>query len=270
MTSTSATWQGADAYQAYMGRWSRPLADLFLPWLTAPTFARWLDIGCGTGSLSAAILACADPASVHGIDPSPDFITMAKSHVIDPRATFDVADALALPAPTGSYDTVVAGLVLNHIPEPGPATAAVEMVRVTRSGGLTAAYVWDYSGEMQFIRTFWEAAAAVDPDASAHDPRVAYHICKPEPLAALFESTGLSDITVDAIDLPMHFRNFDDYWVPHTLRGPSPPQRYLATVDDEMKTALREHLWSSLPFAADGTISLIGRAWAVKGTKRTD
>ncbi len=96
------------------------------------------------------------------------------------------------------------------------------MTRVTRPGGINAAYVWDYNGEMQFIRTFWDAAAAIDPNASTHDPRGAYRICTPEPLAALFNATGLDDVTVSAIDLPMRFRNFDDYWVPHTLRGPSP------------------------------------------------
>ncbi len=117
------------------------------------------------------------------------------------------------------------------------------------------------------MRYFWEAVAATDADAASHDPRAQYHICQPDPLAALFRAAGLGDVAVGAIDLPMGFRDLDDYWLPHTLPGPAAPQRYVSTLDDDRKAALRERLRVALPAAVDGTIDLIGRAWAVRGTK---
>jgi SAM-dependent methyltransferase len=260
-------WQGADAYEAYMGRWSRPMAQAFLPWFAAPRGLRWLDVGCGTGALTAAILDAADPSAVVGVDPSADFVATATAQLSDPRANFQVGDALALPMDSDAYDVVVAGLVLNHVPEPGP--AATDMVRVARPGGLVGGYVWDYAGEMQMIRFFWEAAAATNPDATTHDPRSgsSYRICRPEPLGELFRAAGLGEVVVEAIDLAMRFRDFDDYWQPNAMTGPAAPQRYVATLDDGRKAALQEQLRSTLPIAADGTIDLIGRAWAVRGTK---
>lgn len=266
----SNVWGGTDAYEAYMGRWSRPLARAFVAWFAVPAAGRWLDVGCGTGALTAAVLGAADPSAVLGIDPSTDFLATAQTQVLDPRARFEAGDARALPVDTDGYDAVVAGLVLNHVPEPAPAVA--EMVRAARPGGAVGAYVWDYSGEMQLIRSFWEAVAATDADAATHDPRssASYRICQPDPLTALFRAAGLSDVVVAAIDLPMRFQDFDDYWLPHTLPGPAPVQRYVSTLNAARTAALRGHLQSMLPIAPDGTIDLIGRAWAVRGTKGTD
>jgi hypothetical protein len=141
---------------------------------------------------------------------------------------------------TDSYDAVVAGLVLNHIPDPAP--AVFEMVRTARAGGAVGAYVWDYSGEMQPMRYFWEAVAATDAEAAAHDPRAHYHICQPDPLAELFRAAGLKNVEIDAIDLPMRFRDLDDFWRSHTLTGPAAAQRYVSALGAERKTALRKQL----------------------------
>ena len=258
-------WHGPAAYEAYMGRWSRPLADLVVPWFAAPPGGRWLDVGCGTGALTAAVLEAAGPVAVLGVDPSADFLATARARTPDPRARFETGDACALPLPSRAFDAVAAGLVLNHVPD--PATAVAEMARVARPGGLVGAAVWDYAGEMQMVRRFWEAAAATDPEAVRHDPRAGYRICRPEPLAGLFGATGLAGVAVEAIDLPMTFRDLDDYWLPHAMAGPAAPQRYVAALDDDRRAALRERLRAALPTAADGTIRLIGRAWVVRGTK---
>jgi len=263
-THGSGNWQGADAYEAYMGRWSFPLARVFVPWLSAQPGGRWLDVGCGTGALTAAVLAAAGPASVLGVDPSADFIATATAHISDPRARFLAGDAGALPVDDGDFDAVAAGLVLNHVPD--PAAAAAEMVRAVRPGGTVGAYVWDYSGEMQLMRFFWEAAVAMDPAATSRDPRAGYRICQPDAFADLFRAVGLPGV-VEAIDLPMPFRDFDDFWLPHTLPGPAATQRYVASLTEEGRAALREHLRTTLPTETDGTINLIGRAWAVRGTK---
>jgi ubiquinone/menaquinone biosynthesis C-methylase UbiE len=266
MTNASARhiWEGSDAYEAYMGRWSRPLARAYLPWFGAPKSSRWLDVGCGTGALTEAVLSTEEPTDVLGIDPSPEFVGHALSHVSDPRARFEVGDARQLPVSSDSYDAVVAGLVLNHLS--GTATAIAEMVRAARPRGMVGAYVWDYSGEMQLIRYFWEAVAATDADAATHDPRSGYHICQPDPLAAEFRAAGLTDVEVRPIDITMTFRDFDDYWLPHVMVGPSAAQRYLRSLGDDRQLALRERLRSVLP-ATDGSIQLIARAWAVRGAK---
>ena len=261
-------WQATDAYEAYMGRWSYPLARAFLAWLAAPTGGRWLDAGCGTGALTAAVLAATNPSAVVGIDPSSAFLDAAKARVRDPRARFEVGDAQTLPAPSNSYDAVVAGLVLNFVAD--PATAVADMARVAGPGGAVGAYVWDFRGEMQLVRYFWEAVAATDADAAARDPRPHFHSCEPKPLADLFRGAGLGDVVVGAIDLPMVFRDLDDFWLPHTKPGAAVAQRYASALDDERKAELRERLRVRLPAAADGTSGLIGRAWAVRGTKRAD
>src|SRR5687767_8497177 len=126
-------WTGTDAYEAYMERWSRPLARQFLAWFAVPAAGRWLDVGCGTGALTEAVLEAADPITVVGIDPSPAFLAAAQARISDPRARFEIGDARALPVASDDYDAVVAGLVLNFVPDPAPAVA--EMVRAARPGG---------------------------------------------------------------------------------------------------------------------------------------
>jgi SAM-dependent methyltransferase len=259
--------RATDAYEAYVGRWSRPLAEAFLAWFAVPTAGRWLDVGCGTGALSEAVLAATDPIAVVGIDPSPEFLDAAQSRVSDPRARFEVGDALALPVPSDAYDAVVAGLVLNFVPDPAPAVA--EMVRAARPGGAIGAYVWDYRGTQQRAQYVWEAVAATDAAAAALDSRPHFHTCEPKPMTELFRAAGLGDVVVGAIDLPMVFRDFDDFWLPHTMAGAAVAQRYVSGLDDDRKAVLREQLRATLPFAADGSLHLIDRAWAVRGTKPT-
>ena len=125
---------------------------------------RWLDVGCGTGALTATILAKADPAEIVGVDPSEGFLTTARARIDDARATFRTGDAQSLPVPDGHFDAVVSGLVLNFVPEPHRALA--EFVRVARPGGVVAAYVWDYAEGMEMLRHFWDAATALDPAAA--------------------------------------------------------------------------------------------------------
>jgi SAM-dependent methyltransferase len=259
-------WLGTDAYDAYMGRWSRRMARAFLVWLAVPKGSWWLDVGCGTGALTEAVVSGEEPVAVLGIDPSVGFLGDARGRVADPRAHFAAGDAAALPVAGEYFDVVVAGLVLNHVPKPSAAVA--EMARVAHSGGVVGAYVWDYNGEMRLSRSFWEAVAATDPDAASRDPRSGYWISRPDALAAEFRAAGgLDEVEVDSVDITMRFRDFDDYWLPHVMEGPSPPQRYVRSLGEDKRVALREQLRSTLPVAADGSIELLGRAWAARGRK---
>jgi len=258
-------WASGSPYEAYVGRWSRLVAREFLAWLAVPSGSRWLDTGCGTAALSEAILRKAGPAEVVGTDPSNGFIAYARERVRDERATFAVADAQALPFADDHFDAVVSGLVLNFIPSPERALA--EMARVVRPGGTLAAYVWDYAGEMQLMRRFWDAAAALDPGAQDWDEGRRFPLCRPQPLERLFGDAGLEIVVVRSIDVPTIFRDFDDYWAPFLgAQGPAPS--YAMSLSDQQRVALGERIRAGLPTADDGSIRLIARAWAVRGRVR--
>ena len=263
--ATDAMWADAEAYDAYIGRWSRVAARMFVEWLGVAPRSEWLDVGCGTGAVTQAILDGADPKRVLGADRSGAFVARAAATITDPRAGFEHADAGRLPVREGAFDAVVSGLMLNAMSDQ-PATLA-EFVRVARPGGIVATYLWDFDGEMQVLRYLWEAAKALDPRSdSASDDDAAFAICKPDKLKSAFERAGLVDVEVRALDAPARFRDFDDYWTP-LLSGHAPSQEHVAALDPESRARLRERLRSTLPFAQDGSISLIARAWAAKGRK---
>src|SRR5215210_3799861 len=111
-------WDSGDAYEPYVGRWSRLVAREFLGWLAMPTGCRWLDVGCGTGALAEVILALAAPREVVGVDPSPAYVAFARDRVNDPRVRFEVEDAQAIQEASATFDAVISGLVLNFVTEP--------------------------------------------------------------------------------------------------------------------------------------------------------
>jgi hypothetical protein len=157
----------------------------------------------------------------------------------------------------------VSGLAVNFVPD--PACAAAEFARVAAAGGIAAAYVWDYAEGMQMMRYFWDAATAIDPAAGNLDEVGRFAMCRPEPLRALWTEAGLQDVEVQAIEVPTVFANFDDYWSPF-LGGQGPAPGYVKTLSEEHRDTLREQLRASLPGIQDGSIPLVARAWAVKGT----
>jgi SAM-dependent methyltransferase len=263
MARPAEVWAAGDAYEPYIGRWSRLVAAELLAWLAPAAGGRWLDVGCGTGALAATVLAGADPAAVVGLDPSAGFLAAARARLVDRRVRLVAADARRLPLATASFDAVVSGLVLNFVPD--PAAAVAEMARVARPGGRVAVYVWDYAGGVELISRFWEAAAALDPAAAALDEGRRFPLCQPEPLAALFRGAGLDGVAVRPLEVATVFRDFDDYWTPF-LGGQGPAPGYAVALDEAARAALRETLAARLPVAADGSIPLQARAWAAAGT----
>jgi SAM-dependent methyltransferase len=256
-------WHDDDAYEGYVGRWSRPVAERFIDWLDVPAGGRWLDVGCGTGALTATVLARAAPAAVIGVDPSKEFIAAAGRRVDDPRARFGIGTAGSVPIEDGWADAVVSGLVLNFVED--LQVALGEMRRAATGGATIAAYVWDYAGEMQLIRRFWDAAVALDPNASSLDEGSRFPLCAPGPLRDVFEAGGLTGIDVRSIDIPMVFRDFDDLWTPF-LTGVGPAPGYTLALDEGSRTRLRGRLRATLPIGPDGSIHLVARALAVRGT----
>jgi SAM-dependent methyltransferase len=262
VTSQDA-WAIGAGYEPYIGRWSRLVAREFVPWLGIKRGATWLDVGCGTGELTRAVLDLADPQNVVGIDPSDGFLAYARAHT-DERARFEHGDARSLPADDATFDAVVSGLVLNFVPT--PEQAVDEMVRVARPGATVAAYVWDYADQMQLIRYCWDVAVALHPGAAELDEGRRFNLCDPHALRSVFGAAGLERIEPRAIDVPTVFRDFDDYWSPF-LAGQGPAPTYVMSLSDSAREQLRERLRATLPIAADGSIHLTARAWAIQGVR---
>jgi SAM-dependent methyltransferase len=256
-------WAVGDAYESYVGRWSRLVAADFLRGLDLPAGRSWLDVGCGTGALSETVLAQAGPSRVAGVDPSTGFLAAARARLAG--ASFCVGDARSLPFADHGFDAVVSGLALNFVPGPGRAVA--ELTRVAAPGGTVAAYVWDYAEGMAMMRYFWDAATALDPGAAELDEGRRFPVCRPEPLSRLWADAGLDDVTVRPIEVPTVFADFEDYWGPF-LGGQGPAPGYLMSVTEEHRRDLRDLLRTRLPVAPDGTLPLTARAWTVRGVAR--
>jgi len=257
-------WASGDAYEGYIGRWSRLVAPLFLDWLGVPEDRSWLDVGCGTGVLTRAILERCAPRSVVGVDPSSPFVDHARRATTDARVRFETGSADATGQPDASADAVVAGLVLNFVPDLD--AALEEAQRVVRPDGTVGGYVWDYAAGMQLLRHFFDAAIALDPGLAPHDEAVRFPITHEGRLAAAFEAAGLVGVAQRPIEIPTVFRDFDDLWMPF-LGGTGAAPTYVAALDGAARTALRDRLRASLPIEPDGSIHLTARAWAVKGRR---
>jgi len=257
----SMLWRNGDAYERYMGRWSRCVAPRFLEWLSAPAGLDWIDVGCGTGALSTAILAACAPVRVCGVEPSPAFVESARVQMGDSRWSSRQASAEALPYADHEFDMAVSGLVLNFVTDRDRALG--EMIRVVRPGGTVGAYVWDYAGHMQIARYFFDAAIELDPAAQTADEK-GILFCRPTPLAEMFAAAGLAQVEVRALDFTAAFGSFEDYWAPF-LGGTGTAPKYCVSLAPAEQTRLRELLRERLPVGPDGEILLAMRAWAVKG-----
>lgn len=195
-----------------------------------------------------------------GAEPSFNFANYAQQQIVE--ASFYIASGHALPFKTNTFDVIVSGLALNFIPD--PQLALQEMQRVVRQGGAVAAYVWDYAGQMEFLRYFWDAAVTIDPSAVSRHEGHRFPICQSEPLEALWQAANFDDIEVTDLSIPTIFENFDSYWESFTV-GNFPAPQYLSALPKSQQNALRETLRNRVPRAQDDSISLIARVWAIQG-----
>ncbi len=256
-------WQSGSSYEYFMGRWSRLVAEAFLDWVAPASGLRWLDVGCGSGALSQAIVSKCDPDQLIAIDRSEGFVSTTRDR-LGARAMCKVGDALSLPVDDASMDMAVSGLVLNFIPVPDAAVA--EMQRVTTPGGMVAVYVWDYSGRMEFLNHFWDAAIELDPGAADLHEKRRFPGFNAERISGLMSGAGFAGVKTGAIEITTRFADFDDYWKPF-LGGQGPAPTYVSTLPPAERDALRDALMARLPVKADGSIPLSARAWAVKGIR---
>jgi SAM-dependent methyltransferase len=260
--AVSDRWAVGAAYEEYMGRWSRVVARSFVEWLAVEPRAHWLDVGCGTGALTQAICELGRPASVVACDPSGPFLETASSTLPDKRVSFELGTGEHLPDREGGFDVVVAGLVLNFLPDARRALGA--MRRRLSERGQVAVYVWDYDGGIEFLRCFWEAAIELDPGAASLDESRRFAPFNKAGILAAFAAAGLGELEAERLNIATPFASFEDYWAPFLGRtGPAPS--YVASLDVTRRERLKARLSERLTPNAEGRIALHASAWAVRG-----
>ena len=252
----------AEVYEERMGRWSRQLAPLFVEFVDVQDGEKLLDVGCGTGSLSATLVRVTRASKIVGIDPSKGFIEYARTQGADPRVTFDLGDAQSLPYPDASFDRCMALLAVDHIPD--APKAIIEMRRVTKTSGVVATTMWDRSRDNELYGCFWDAVEAIDTTAKRPFGRQGSY-GSAEALSQLWTGAGLTDIEVTDLSMRCRFSSFDELWQ-RCLNAEGPAgvcmERLSADSREALRKAMRRNVLGDGP---DEPISLKAKAWAVRG-----
>jgi SAM-dependent methyltransferase len=247
----------AESYDRFMGRYSGSLAAEFAAFAGVEPGMRVLDVGCGPGALSTALVDLVGVGNVVGADPSEPFVEACRARL---GIEVERADAEELPFPDGAFDAALAQLVVNFMAD---ANAGVrEMARVTRPGGTVAACLWDYGGGMQMLRMFWDAAVELDPERGGRADEAGMKYMREGELAALWREAGLEDVRDGTIEARAAYADFDDFWEPFTL-GVGPAGAFVATLDEDGRAKLRGALRERVD--EDGPFELSAKAWAVSG-----
>jgi SAM-dependent methyltransferase len=251
-------------YELQMGRWSRRLAPLFIQFAGTTGPLRVLDVGCGTGSLSAHLTLDPQIVCVRGLDLSPAYVAYGNQRNQDARLALEVGDACALPYPDGAFDHAVSMLALQFVPRAD--LAVREMCRVTRPGGTVAAATWDTRGGVVALRMIYDAAALLDHRGQqARAAAYTRPMTRPGDLVRVWLGAGLADVEQTMLTIRMDFASFGDFWAPNEGRD-GPVAAYLSTMGPDERARLREVVrLAYLDGEADGPRSYAATAWAVKG-----
>jgi SAM-dependent methyltransferase len=246
------------AYERMMGTWSRFAGEIFLDWLAPRPGLRWVDVGCGNGAFTEALVERCAPAEVQGIDPSEGQLAFARTRPAARVAQFQQAGAMALPFSADRFDAAVMALVIFFVPE--PAKGVAEMVRVVCPGGTIAAYAWDMFGggfPQEPIHAEMRAMGLKFPYPPSADAS------RMEVLGDLWTGAGLEAIETREITVQRTFADFDDFWTTSLIGSTvGPTVAAMAASDVErLKSGLR----ARLPADAAGRITCSGRANAIKG-----
>ncbi len=252
----------AQAYERFMGRWSRDMAPLLVQFAGVRDGDTVLDVGSGTGALAAAVAQRAPSSRIVGIDPAAPYVALAQSRHGSVRVQFEVGDAQQMRFDRAMFDRTLSLPVVNFIPDVRKALG--EMKRVTKPKGIVAAAVWDYGEGMEMLRVFWDEAVALTPTHAARDERN-MPLCRRGELAELWRAQGLQDVVEEALKIETRFASFDDFWTPF-LEKQGPAGAYVASLSaadqESLRLRLRRRLLGDGP---DKTIVMHARAWAVRG-----
>ena len=252
----------AETYDRFVGRYAPALARELIAYAGVQAGDTALDVGCGPGALTTELAVLLGAASVTGVEPSEPFAAAARSRL--PEVRIEVARAESLPFDDGSFDRVLAQLVVNFLKD-APAGLS-EMRRVCRPGGSISAAVWDYGGGMTMLRRFWDAVIETDPTAYGHNES-RMHYSTPEELSGLWTATGLKSVTTKSVEVTASYTDFADLWAPFE-QGVGPAGAYTITLDDEARSALRTRYHQILN-VGEAPFTLPAKAWLVTGTLPT-
>jgi SAM-dependent methyltransferase len=245
----------ADAYDRFMGRYSTQLAPQFAELAGVEEGQQVLDVGCGTGMLTAECLRRG--AKVAAIEPSEPFVAAVAERY--PAVDVQCGVAEDLPFSDSEFDAALSQLVVHFMRE--PVTALREMRRVTRRGGVVAACVWDHAGGQAPISAFWDAVREVDPDAEDESELAG---ARQGHLVELLTEAGLVEVEEEALAIRVEHPSFDDWWEPFTL-GVGPAGAYFASLDPERQTHVRDTCRAAFP---PGRVVIQASAWAARGRAR--
>ena len=244
----------ADAYDRFMGGWSRLLSPSFADLGSVRPGQRVVDVGSGPGALTAELVSRLGAGAVAAVDPSEPFVVAARER--HPGVDVRLAIAEALPFPDDDFDAAFAQLVVHFMPD--PVAGLREMTRVTRARGVVAACVWDYAGGRGPLGPLWEAARTLDPDAVDESGLAG---ARQGHLVELFEAAGLREIEEATLSASRDFSGFDAWWEPFT-QGVGPAGAYVGRLPPDRQVELRELCRSMLP---EGPFTLTAMAWATRG-----
>jgi ubiquinone/menaquinone biosynthesis C-methylase UbiE len=242
----------ADAYDAYMGRYSIPLAPLFVDF-AGTAEGSVLDVGCGPGALTGELVRRLGSAAVSAVDPSEPFVAAARER--HPGVDVRHSAAEELPFPDDSFDASLAQLVVHFMADPTGGLG--EMARVTAPGGVVAACVWDHGGGQGPLSRFWDVARSVDPSVIDESQLAG---AREGHLAELFLAAGLREIEDTSLSVRVEHANFDEWWEPFTF-GVGPAGAYLSRLDPETRASVRDRCRDA--YGDDMTI--VAEAWAARG-----
>ena len=253
----TVTFNDGEAYEDFMGKWSRLAGEKFLAWLGARPGGRWLDVGCGNGAFTELIVDRCAPSFVEGIDPSEEQVAYARKRVPEGRAAFRVGDSMALPHEDARFDVAAMGLVIFFMPD--PQKGVDEMVRVTRPGGMVVSYAWDILGGGFPANDIFVEMQAMGLQLP-YPPSVA--AAGIEASRAIWKRAGLRNVETTTITVERTFRDAEDYWAT-CRKGPGTGGRLKALPDAE-RDQLRKRVMAKLTARP---LTIRAHANAIRGLK---
>jgi SAM-dependent methyltransferase len=250
----------ADAYERHVGRYGTQLAAGLIEFAGVVPPMHALDVGCGTGALTAVLADRLGADRVAGADPSQAFVDACRARL--PAVEVVLARAERLPFGDGTFDAVLSQLVVNFMRD--PVQGVREMARVARPGAIVSSCVWDYAGEMTLLRAFWDAAREVAPEAAAtSDEGTVMRWCREGELADLWHAAGLREVRFGPLIVAAQYADFEDLWSPFP-HGVAPSGAFCKALSDPDRAALHDAYRRRLR-VGDQPFELTARAWSVAG-----
>ena len=240
------------SYDNFMGRYSMRLAPLFADFVGIESGQRVLDVGAGTGALTAELIRRGAEAAA--ADPSPPFV--AALHERFPDIGVHEAPAEELPWPDESFDAALAQLVLSFMRD-APAGLA-EMRRVVRPGGVVAACMWDREG-MDMLAAVSRTQQVLDPSRPGSEQQTNYRS------RAEIEGLFGDGVEMELLEVEAGYSGIDEFWNA-IADGAGPAGAWAASLDEAQRERAREEIHRQIGEPA-GAFSLTGRAWAAKATR---